>query len=151
MIELKKIGHVLIKVADIERAKAFYTKVLGLVIIEEDPEHGGVFMALRGQSHILDLSPMANPARAQAGGVERPGVHHVAFAVEDEDALRESYFTLKRNGIEILRMMDHVSQRSIYFNDPDGNLLEIYYERPDALELFLRGRGDQDKPFTFEQ
>jgi catechol 2,3-dioxygenase len=151
MIELKKIGHVLIKVADLERSKAFYTGVLGFVVIEEDPEHGGVFMALKGQSHLLDLSPLGRPGAAHTNGVERPGVHHVAFLVEDEAALRQSYFTLKQNGVEILRMMDHVSQRSIYFNDPDGNLLEIYYERPNALEYFLRGRGDQDKPFTFEQ
>jgi hypothetical protein len=46
--------------------------------------------------------------------------------------------------------MDHVSQKSIYFRDPDGNMLEIYYELPNALGLFLRGRGDQDTPFTFD-
>lgn len=151
MIELKKIGHVLIKVADIERAKAFYTEVLGFIVIEEDPEHGGVFLALKDQSHLLDLSPMAHPGSSGADAAERPGVHHVAFAVESEDALRESYFTLKRRGVEVLRTMDHVSQKSIYFKDPDGNLLEIYYELPNALEYFLRGRGDQDKPFSFER
>jgi hypothetical protein len=47
--------------------------------------------------------------------------------------------------------MDHVSQRSIYFDDPDGNGLEIYYERPNARTLFLQGRGDRDLAFTFEE
>ena len=37
-----------------------------------------------------------------------------------------------------------MSQKSIYFNDPDGNTLEIYYELPDALEIFARGRDDRD-------
>jgi hypothetical protein len=43
-----------------------------------------------------------------------------------------------------------VSQRSIYFSDPDGNGLEIYYEYPNARQLFFQGRGDRDLPFTFE-
>jgi catechol 2,3-dioxygenase len=51
--------------------------------------------------------------------------------------------------VPILRAIDHVSQKSIYFHDPDKNLLEIVWERPNALELFARGRGDDDKPFSF--
>jgi catechol 2,3-dioxygenase len=51
--------------------------------------------------------------------------------------------------VPILRAIDHVSQKSIYFHDPDKNLLEIVWERPDALELFARGRGDDDKPFSY--
>jgi hypothetical protein len=41
--------------------------------------------------------------------------------------------------------MDHVNQRSIYFVDPDGNRLEIYYEMPGALAYFPEGRGDQNR------
>ena len=48
-------------------------------------------------------------------------------------------------------MIDHVGQRSIYFADPDRNGLELYYERPDWAEIFARGRGDQDQPFTFDE
>jgi hypothetical protein len=40
--------------------------------------------------------------------------------------------------------MDHINQRSIYFLDPDGNRLEIYYEIPGALQKFPNGRGDQN-------
>ncbi len=52
--------------------------------------------------------------------------------------------------MEIARTIDHVSQKSIYFRDPDGNLLEIYYELPNAEELFRQGRQDRDVPITFE-
>jgi len=136
MIRLDGIGHVLLRVSDVERSKAFYSTILGLKVVEEDPEHGGVFMALEGQGHTLDLFPVQNPESAQRvvpGGV---GVHHVAFHVRSEAALADAYFTLHEHGIPIVRAVDHVSQKSIYFHDPDGNYLEIYYELPNAPELF---------------
>jgi catechol-2,3-dioxygenase len=46
--------------------------------------------------------------------------------------------------VEILRSIDYGSLKSVYFHDPDGNTLEIYYERPDSLELFARRRNDRD-------
>jgi catechol-2,3-dioxygenase len=51
----------------------------------------------------------------------------------------------------VLGAIDHESQESIYFCDPDGNMLEIYWERPDAREIFRRGRKDQDKLITFSR
>ncbi len=43
-----------------------------------------------------------------------------------------------------------MSQKSVYFDDLDGTLLEIYYELPHARELFRRGRDDRDAPLVFE-
>ena len=151
MIELKRIGHVLLRAADVERSRKFYTEVLGFQVMEEDPEHGGTFMALEGHAHTLDLFPAKEPGGpppVASGGV---GVHHVAFQVESDEALRAAYFTLRDHGVEIVRAVDHVSQQSIYFHDPDGNLLEIYYEVPNARELFLKGRHDRDEPLVFSR
>jgi catechol-2,3-dioxygenase len=64
--------------------------------------------------------------------------------VDSEDALRDAYAALREHGVEVTRTIDHVSQKSVYFEDPDGNTLEIYYELPDALEIFARGRNDRD-------
>src|SRR5262245_50692793 len=58
MMRLKEIGHVLLRVLDLERSKKFYSEVLGFRVLEEDPEHGGTFMALPGQSHSIDLFPV---------------------------------------------------------------------------------------------
>jgi catechol 2,3-dioxygenase-like lactoylglutathione lyase family enzyme len=149
MIRLIRIGHVALRVADVERSRAFYTTLLGFEVVEEDPEHGGVFMALEGLSHTIDLFPVDDPRTAPAQTFGAVGVRHVAFLVDSEQALKEAYETLQANGVTIVRAIDHVSQKSIYFQDPDGNLLEIYYELPHARELFREGRGDRDAPLVF--
>ena len=144
MIQLKELGHVLLRVLDLERSKTFYKDVLGFHVLEEDPEHGGTFMALPGQSHAIDLFQAKD---LDAAGRQTPGVRglgHIAFRVESEAALQEAYDHLKECGVEITRTIDHVSQKSVYFDDPDGNTLEIYYELPDALEMFARGRQYRD-------
>ncbi|HSB60242.1 MAG TPA: VOC family protein [Vicinamibacteria bacterium] len=149
MIQLRGIGHVLLRVTDVEKAKAFYTMVLGFETVEEDPEHGGTFMALPGQSHAIDLFPVrdAEAAARQAPGVRGHG--HIAFRVDSEAALKEAWLGLREHGVAITRAVDHVSQKSIYFQDPDGNALEIYYELPNARHLFREGRQDRDAPLTF--
>jgi catechol 2,3-dioxygenase len=151
VIRLSGLGHVLLRVLDLERSKKFYTEVLGFRVLEEDPEHGGVFLALDGQSHAIDLfaAKDVEAARQQTPGVR--GLGHVAFRVESEAALRDAYTTLRAHGVDITRSIDHVSQKSIYFVDPDGNTLEIYYERPDALAIFARGREDRDVPLAFDR
>jgi catechol 2,3-dioxygenase len=138
-------------VLDLERSKKFYSEVLGFHVLEEDPEHGGTFMALQGQSHAIDLFQVKDPEAAarQTPGVR--GLGHIAFRVESEGALKDAYTALQTQGVKITRVIDHVSQKSIYFDDPDGNTLEIYYERPDALEMFARGRNDRDVPLALDQ
>lgn len=150
MIRLKEIGHVLLRVLDLERSRKFYAEVLGFHVLEEDPEHGGTFMALEGQSHAIDLFQVKDPdaARQQTPGVR--GLGHIAFRVESEEALREANATLQAHGVAITRTIDHVSQKSLYFEDPDGNTLEIYYELPDALAIFARGRNDRDVALVLE-
>ena len=59
--------------------------------------------------------------------------------------MREAYAHLVEHGVPIMRAANHVNQRSFYFADPDGTVLEIYYEMPCALELFSNGRSDEDE------
>lgn len=148
MIRLARLGHVALRVADVQRSREFYSKVLGFEVVEEDPEHGGVFMALEGLSHTIDLFASDTPAVAPTPGAV--GVRHIAFLVDSEQALKDAHAWLRSHGVPIARALDHVSQKSIYFHDPDGNTLEIYYELPNALELFRQGRGDRDEPLTFD-
>lgn len=149
MIRLKQIGHIALVVEDVAKARSFYHEVLGLAIREEDPEHGGTFMGLEGFGHNVDLfarSGLPDDRRKQLGDQR---VHHFAFQVETENDLKEAYETLRTQGVEVVRSVNHESQHSIYFYDPDGNRVEIYWEFADAVQIFERGRGDVDKPLAF--
>ncbi len=153
-MRLTKIGHVLIAVHDLARSKDFYIRVLGFEILEEDPDHGGVFMTAGGGTHVIDLIPLAGtqpPLVPHSIAEVRPalGFGHVAFPVESARELRRAYFELIDNQVPVLAAVDHESQESIYFCDPDGNMLEIYWERPDARDIFREGRKDQDKLIAF--
>jgi catechol 2,3-dioxygenase len=145
MIKLTGIGHVNLRVADQEVSKRFYSDVLGFLIAEEDPEHGGVFMTLGHNFHTLDIGQHPSPADAPRPQRGQIGLAHIAFQVGTYAALREAHLHLVNHGVQIMRAANHVNQRSIYFADPDGNVLEIYYELPYALELFPNGRTDQDE------
>lgn len=158
MIKLQRIGHILLSVRDLERSLKFYTEILGFKVLERDPDrHGGVFLALGDYGNTLDLFPSTDPDAypRQKAALGRPrdglGVKHTAFAVETEDDLTRAYFTLKDAGVPIYKAIDHTSQKSIYFYDPDDNLLEIVWEPPNAQEIFLKGRGDNDAPLTFHR
>ena len=96
MMELKEIGHILLRVLDLERSKKFYSDVLGFHVLEEDPEHGGTFMALPGQSHAIDLFQVkdAELAERQTPGVR--GLGHIAFRVEMKRA-RDANATLREH------------------------------------------------------
>lgn len=145
MIKLTGIGHVNLRVADQEASKRFYRDVLGFRIAEEDPDHGGVFMTLGENFHTLDIGQHPSPDDAPRPQRGQIGLAHIAFQVGSYAALRDAYAHLVENGVAIMRATNHVNQRSFYFADPDGNVLEIYYEMPYALELFSNGRSDEDE------
>ena len=126
---LKKLGHVVLKVRDLDRSEAFYTSVLGLAVTGRLPGRM-VFFAVpgNGDSHDLGLwkvGPDAAPASSK-----QVGLFHVAWQVEREEDLRAFHDSLVARGIPVRSTMDHGANLSVYFEDPDGNMLEVTYEKP---------------------
>ncbi|MFQ6029246.1 MAG: VOC family protein [Dehalococcoidia bacterium] len=152
-VKLSSIGHVNITARDMEKSRDFYCRILGFDqgIIEEDPEHGSsIHLELPGLG--LAIGPLSDPSNEETPPKrrEKVGVMHVAFKVATYEDLKEAYETLIENGIAVRSLVDHVTQRSIMLEDPDGNGVEIYYEYPTALYIYADGRGDRDDHFTFD-
>src|SRR4029453_17302123 len=105
MITLKKLGHIQLRVADIERSKTFYRDILGFRVAEQDPKHGDLFMTLGEAFHTLDMAQHESPEAAR--GPARPlGVAHSAYPVASYEALAEAYCTLLEHGVRIGRAVD---------------------------------------------
>src|SRR3979490_1592539 len=127
MIPIKRLGHFVLRVANVERSRKFYTELLGMHVLEQDPVHGGVFLGLGKWGNTLDLMQSADPSagspHSEISLLTGVGFHHAAFAVDTPEILRSAYFTLQDHNVRILGAFDHQSQQSVYFSDPDGNIL----------------------------
>jgi catechol 2,3-dioxygenase len=117
-----RIGHAHLKVRNLDRAIGFYTRFLGLHEVERVGNHYA-FLTGGGMHHEIALQNVG-PQASQPGPYST-GLYHVAFEVPDKRALAEAYFALAEAGVDV-GPVDHLISWAIYFNDPDGNGLEIY-------------------------
>jgi len=149
MVRPKKVGHVVLKVRDLDRAEQFYTGVLGFEVVSRLKRPRGVFFTLGQQHH--DLAVLQVPAEAEPVKDHQVGLHHLALQVGSFDELKECYRTLKDHHVTILRTIDHLITKSIYFLDPDGNSLELYCDvGTDGLERIRRGDAAAFNPLNLE-
>jgi catechol 2,3-dioxygenase len=125
MIKPERIGHVVIKVRDLERSKKFYTEVLGLQLMMELPQLKIAFFASNGRDHH-ELGCAEVGADALGNQPKQIGLVHIAFRLNDENHLRAAYKEFKEKNVPIVFTVDHGITKSIYFRDPDGNQLEVY-------------------------
>ena len=125
-----RIGHVHLKVADLDRAIAFYSGLLGFGITQRyGPQ--AAFLAAGGYHHHIGLNTWES-----AGGTPPPpghtGLYHTAFLFPDRRSLATVFKRLVEARWPIDGAADHGVSEAIYLTDPDGNGVELYRDRPEA-------------------
>jgi catechol 2,3-dioxygenase len=126
-MKIESLGHVVLKVRDIERSAAFYRDVLGFREVGRTPSGRMVFFALTDNHH--DLGLMQTEGTAPAAPESAPGLGHVAWKLGTSlELLRSAKAWLEERGVEVRAVYDHRVTRSLYFSDPDGNQLEVFVE-----------------------
>ncbi len=130
-MKVQGVGHVVLKVRDLERSARFYRDVLGLKEVARFRDRMVFFSA--GQNHhdvaILGVGP--NAPGPDPGSV---GLYHVAFKIGDSlDVLREAKAHLDAHDVKVVGMSDHEVSQSIYVEDPDGNVVGLFVDADPAV------------------
>ena len=122
------IGHVHLKVADLDRALAFWVGVLGFQVTQR-LGRGAAFVAAGGYHHHIGLNTWHS-----RGGEPPPedatGLYHVAIRYPDRRTLADALRRLLDAGIPLDGASDHGVSEALYLRDPDGNGVELYRDRP---------------------
>ena len=124
----KRLGHIVLRVRDLEESERFYTNVLGLHVTNKRPGSMTFMSAGDSSSHELALVPVATDAPGPED--DRVGLFHFAWEMESFEALQELYEHMKRENVNIGGIGDHGISIGVYFFDPDGNQIEVFYESP---------------------
>lgn len=123
-----KIGHVHLKVSDLERALGFYRDVLGFELTQRMGD-SAAFLSAGGYHHHLGLNTWDS-----AGGSPPPpratGLYHLAILYPTRAELADALRRLRAVGIELDGAADHGVSQALYLRDPDGNGVELYWDRP---------------------
>ena len=123
-----EIGHVHLKVADLERALAFYSEVLGFDVTQRMGS-SAAFLSAGGYHHHIGLNTWEsrNGERPAAGTT---GLYHFAIRYPDRPALGDALRRLQAANVPLDGASDHGVSEALYLRDPDGNGLELYWDRP---------------------
>ena len=123
-----QIGHGHLKVADLNQALAFYCGVLGFELMQRIGDDAA-FLAAGGYHHHLGLNTWESKAgRKPVSGTT--GLYHVAILYPDRKSLADALLRLDAAGVALTGASDHGVSEALYLDDPDGNGLELYWDRP---------------------
>jgi catechol 2,3-dioxygenase len=131
-----RIGHVHLRTADIDRIRDFYVGVMGFDVVFEARDVPGwgttgdiLFVAAGGYHHHLGF----NTWKSRGGGPTPDGacgLHHVALNFPTRAALGAVVGRLREAGWPLRQVTDHGTHQAVYISDPDGNGLELAWDRP---------------------
>lgn len=125
-----RLGHVHLKVADLERALGFYCGVLGFQLTQRYGSQAA-FVSAGGYHHHIGLNVWES-----AGGSSPPpgttGLYHLAILYPSRSDLADALRRLQAAGIPLEGASDHGVSEALYLRDPDGNGVELYWDRPES-------------------
>jgi len=122
------LGHVHLKVRDLERALSFYRAVFGLDVTERHGRYA--FLSWGEHHHDVALQAVGADAPGPGAGV---GLYHAAVEVDSLDRLKSVYERLQERDVDAAPV-DHGISKALYFSDPDGNGLELYVDTRDERD-----------------
>ncbi len=125
-----RIGHVHLKVTDLNQSIRFYRDVLGFDVTQKSGTQAA-FLSAGGYHHHIGLNTW-HSKDGPTPDPRAPGLYHVAFLYPDRQALAQTLLQVVTSGVPILGAADHGVSEAIYFEDPDGNGIEIYRDRPQS-------------------
>jgi catechol 2,3-dioxygenase len=155
--KIRRVGHLVLRVSNLERSRRFFTDVLGFPQVGEN-ERGMLFFS----TDAVDNHHMLAIREAKQGAAmpdpEQVGMEHVSFEVATFAELQEVYRVFKQHRVKLRQAVFHGVAKSIYFYDPDGNLLEVYcnvppeeYRKSVANPYFVYGSIDDELEGTVPQ
>ena len=123
-----RIGHVHLKVADLNRAVAFYRDILGFEVTQRFGTQAA-FLGMDGYHHHIGLNTWES-LRGTPPPPGTTGLYHAAILYPNRSSLACALRRLIEHGISLDGAADHGVSEAIYLRDPDGNGLELYWDRP---------------------
>lgn len=123
-----RVGHIHLKVSDLERAVAFYRELLGFKITQRYGSEA-VFLAAGDYHHHVGLNVWYSKGNGPAPQ-HSPGLFHSAFLYPQRRDLAKIYERLINQGYPLTGAADHGVSEALYLDDPDGNGVELYCDKP---------------------
>lgn len=123
-----RIGHVHLKVSDLERSVKFYTEALGMEVMTRYGRQAA-FLSYDGYHHHLGLNTWESLGSAPAPR-RSPGLYHFAILYPTREALAQAVVGVLKSGAQLDGASDHLVSQAIYLSDPDDNGIELYWDRP---------------------
>ena len=146
MVKPQRLGHVVLRVRDLQRSEEFYTQIVGLEVKGRGGDRMVFFRSNKDVDHDLAIAKLGD----DAPGPEqtRVGLYHVAYEFDSIEDIKEAYRVVNEKGVTIAGYGDHGDTKGLYILDPDGIEIELFALAPELENTPLKEiltQGSEEK------